>query len=124
MFYLVSLIIIALIVAVFYKFCKSHEKQHWTQQTFIERLLLSVALSTAIQFLYFTAIPGWFITAMILGKNRFYETDLGNLIWITSVIFFNIILYLPIFYLLLCGLQKWYKSRKSNSDLILAKNKA
>jgi hypothetical protein len=116
MFYFILLMIIAVSVISFYKLRNSQEKRYWTQQTFNERVLLSLTLASIIQFLYFPVLPGFVLTAMTLGKNSFYDTDLGNLIWSTSVIVFNIMLYLPIFYLLLYGLQVWFKGKENNID--------
>ena len=116
MFYLILLIIIAVSVISFYKLRNSQEKRYWTRQTFNERVLLSITLASIIQFLYFPVLPGFVLTAMTLGKSSFYDTDLGNLIWSMSVIIFNIMLYVPIFYLLLYGLQIWVKGRENIID--------
>ena len=113
---------IAVTVVSFYKLRNSNEMRHWTKQTFNERILLSTALASIIQFLYFPVLPGWVLTAMTLGKSSFYETTLGNLIWSTSVAVFNIILYLPIFYLVFYGLEIWYKSGEQKPDSAVIKN--
>ena len=122
MYFLILLTMIAVTVISFYKLHNSHEKRHWTIQTFNERVLLSTTLASIIQFVYYTRLPGWVLTAMTLGKNSFYETTLGNLIWSTSVAVFNIILYLPIFYIVLYGLQIWYKSGEEKPDSAVIKN--
>ena len=99
-----ALILIPLITFVtlfaFVRSRKSHDKRYPTDQTPIERFLLSLSLSAAVQFLYVTIIPGWIAAAYVVGKGRFSQTPLGNEVFGTIMIISNIVIYFPIFYLL------------------------
>jgi hypothetical protein len=120
---MISLALLAiLIVVMFVMFGNSrqtHGKRHWTDQTSSERLMLSLTLAAAIQFLFVTMIPGWIVAAIIVGKGRFAETRLGNEVWGIVMMIANTAFYLPIFYILLGWLHNRHRRKMGESDLDL-----
>ncbi|HYG10928.1 MAG TPA: hypothetical protein VD835_13350 [Pyrinomonadaceae bacterium] len=120
---MISLVLLAVLTvvmfAMFVKFRQSRGKRCWTELNSSERLTLSVALAAAIQFLFFTMIPGWIVAAIVIGKGRFAETRLGNEVWGIVMMLANTVFYLAIFYLLLGWLHNWHKRKMGESDLDL-----
>ncbi len=105
-------------IVVFNKSRKSNQSHSWIYQTSRQRLILSIAFASAIQFLLVTMLPGWIAAAYILGKGEFAETKLGNEIWGIVMIITNILFYTPIFYLLLGWFQDFqFRKANNNSEL-------
>lgn len=57
---------------------QTHETRRWTNQSSSERLMISLALATASQFLFIMMIPDWIVAAMFVGKGSIAESRLRN----------------------------------------------
>ena len=120
MIYLVILALLIVVMIVFFeKSIQPDEKFHWYSQTVKQRIILSIAFASMIQFLFITMIPGWFITALIVGKGGFYETYWGNQIWGIVMMFANTIFYFFIFYSLLGWISNRQRRKLCGSDFTL-----
>ena len=90
---------------------RSGKKRHWSDQTPTERFLLSLSFAAAIQLVYVTILPGWIVGVYVVGKGKFSQTPLGNEAFATVAIFSNIIIYFPLFFLLLKLLSRFFSKR-------------
>lgn len=114
---LITIILTAL--TIFIRLRQPNIERQWTNQTFGERISLSIMLAATIQFLFFTMLPGWIVAAYLIGKGEFAETTSGNAIWGTVMVIVNTLFYLPIFYLSLKALSNMHKKKTTGRSLEL-----